>query len=217
MQPFPLHASNRDVERRALLPPLLLLEISGKCFIFYGKQGLMCSDNKKPELEGSVLSRAVGGAEWAHPPLVLSQLWHLLQESLPWLSPHWIPLLMWAHFAWLCNLNWMRILQKQPFEILHAGGKKGFLFKLSEIVKSNFEAWNKAFSFLGFWVLFFFFPGSWPEYQQLLKFGNIILQQCLLSPCYFIVSVFLSAHILPLEHRGTALFSQKAGDDLFKA
>lgn len=151
MQPFPLQflaCIKRGWERRALLPPQLLLEISTKCFIFYGKQGLMCSDNKAttekpwiwkacPDQSFRWVSVALGAGEWAHPPhqgsaLVLAQLSLLISFRSPCPASLLNKCLFWCVHILPDSAIWIEWealdLQKQPFEILHTGKKKGFFF-----------------------------------------------------------------------------------------
>lgn len=194
----------------------------------------MCSDNKattqKPWIwracPGQLsLCDTLRGGEWAHPHqgLCLGAVPAPSSVRSPFPVSLLTKCLFWCVHILPDSAIWIEWeapdLQKQPFKILHTGKKKKKKgsFLISEIVKSNFEAWNKAFSFLGFWILF---SSSLALDLSISSFWNLEILFCS-NACFFPVislSLFLSVHILPLEHQGTALFSsQKAGDDLFKA
>lgn len=155
---------------------------------------------RNPEFEGSVLSRALAGS------LGCTGSWRMGSSSPGTLSPatsfgspfpvslltKCSPLLVCAHFAWLCNFNWMRgttPLKAVIWNSAHWGkNKKGF-FKISEIVKSNSEAWNKAFTFLGFWV---FFSSYLALDLSISSFWNLEILFC--SNACFLPVISLSLH-----------------------
>lgn len=133
---------------------------------------------------------------------------HFLQKPLTCQSLQDLLLSVHTHFTWLCNTGywWERIkwealdLKTRPFQTAH--WKKVF-----KKYQKQFEAWNRDFKFLGFWVLFSFSLTLDPNNSSFWNLETLFYSKCLLSPYYLIIYAFLSTCILPQEHQGTSLLS----------